>query len=267
MALVESGTSGASTLFQDLVGQVVAGKLDEGTVSLKAVRLQLEQRLGTSLYHRRAEIKHFAQQFVVQQEMGYRVKTLPAHMLAKVRSPYVGNWEPVPLGLRQPDRGRSLFQSLGDQLSVSHGNVQLNTACWEIFCVELGSLLDGPLPSDKTIGGGDGAFTTFFRDVRVTFSAVWQGVREPLRERSSFPVTMIGSPLGNAHWELFCMEPDIRPDGPLPSDYRGDVVSKDVQAAVARINYNRAVHSATEVTPITAQSRGSFHWECLVGVG
>ena len=115
------------------------------------------QRLGTSLYHRRADIKHFAQQNDVQQDMGYRAKTLPTDMLAKVRNPYVGNWKlgTSPSGLKQPDWGRILFQSLCDQLSVSHGDVQLNTACWEIFCVERGSLLDGPLPSGKTIGGRD----------------------------------------------------------------------------------------------------------------
>ena len=38
--------------------------------------LQLEQRLETSVSDRRE--KHFVEQHVVQQEMGYGVKTLPA---------------------------------------------------------------------------------------------------------------------------------------------------------------------------------------------
>ena len=58
-------------LSQDLVGQVVAGMLDGGAVSLKALRFKLEQRLGTSLHHRRADIKHFAQQYVAQREIGF----------------------------------------------------------------------------------------------------------------------------------------------------------------------------------------------------
>ena len=37
-------------------------------------------------------------------------------------------------------------------------------ACWELFCLEHGIQPDGQMPSDKTIGGGDDAFNTFFSE-------------------------------------------------------------------------------------------------------
>ena len=37
-------------------------------------------------------------------------------------------------------------------------------ACWELYCLEHGIQPDGQMPSDKTIGGGDDAFNTFFSE-------------------------------------------------------------------------------------------------------
>ena len=42
--------------------------------------------------------------------------------------------------------------------------VQSGNACWELFCLEHGIQPDGQMPSDKTIGGGDDAFNTFFSE-------------------------------------------------------------------------------------------------------
>lgn len=38
----------------------------------------------------------------------------------------------------------------------------MGNACWELYCLEHGIQPDGQMPSDKTIGGGDDSFTTFF---------------------------------------------------------------------------------------------------------
>ncbi|CAE8712708.1 unnamed protein product, partial [Polarella glacialis] len=40
----------------------------------------------------------------------------------------------------------------------------IGNACWELFCLEHGIQPDGQMPSDKTIGGGDDAFNTFFSE-------------------------------------------------------------------------------------------------------
>uniref|UniRef100_A0A8C6F344 Tubulin/FtsZ 2-layer sandwich domain-containing protein n=1 Tax=Monodon monoceros TaxID=40151 RepID=A0A8C6F344_MONMO len=42
--------------------------------------------------------------------------------------------------------------------------VQTGNACWELCCLEHGIQLDGQMPSDKTIGGGDDSFNTFFSE-------------------------------------------------------------------------------------------------------
>ena len=42
--------------------------------------------------------------------------------------------------------------------------LQVGNACWELYCLEHGIQPDGQMPSDKTIGGGDDAFNTFFSE-------------------------------------------------------------------------------------------------------
>merc|ERR1719353_2765388 len=51
-------------------------------------------------------------------------------------------------------------------LSFQRGQAgaQIGNACWELFCLEHGIQPDGQMPSDKTIGGGDDAFNTFFSE-------------------------------------------------------------------------------------------------------
>merc|ERR1711971_925988 len=47
---------------------------------------------------------------------------------------------------------------------VGQAGVQMGNACWELYCLEHGIQPDGQMPSDKTIGGGDDAFNTFFSE-------------------------------------------------------------------------------------------------------
>lgn len=42
--------------------------------------------------------------------------------------------------------------------------MQIGNACWELYCLEHGIQPDGGMPSDKTIGGGDDSFNTFFSE-------------------------------------------------------------------------------------------------------
>merc|ERR1711884_667535 len=49
-------------------------------------------------------------------------------------------------------------------IHVGQAGCQVGNACWELFCLEHGIQPDGQMPSDKTIGGGDDAFNTFFSE-------------------------------------------------------------------------------------------------------
>jgi tubulin alpha len=49
-------------------------------------------------------------------------------------------------------------------IHIGQAGVQFGNACWELFCLEHGIQPDGQMPSDKTIGGGDDAFNTFFSE-------------------------------------------------------------------------------------------------------
>ena len=47
---------------------------------------------------------------------------------------------------------------------AGQAGIQVGNACWELYCLEHGIQPDGQMPSDKTIGGGDDAFNTFFSE-------------------------------------------------------------------------------------------------------
>uniref|UniRef100_A0A0L8HN11 Tubulin/FtsZ GTPase domain-containing protein n=1 Tax=Octopus bimaculoides TaxID=37653 RepID=A0A0L8HN11_OCTBM len=49
-------------------------------------------------------------------------------------------------------------------IHVGQAGVQIGNACWELYCLEHGIQPSGQMPSDKTIGGGDDSFNTFFSE-------------------------------------------------------------------------------------------------------
>ena len=49
-------------------------------------------------------------------------------------------------------------------MHVGQAGVQIGNACWELYCLEHGIQPDGQMPSDKTLGGGDDSFNTFFNE-------------------------------------------------------------------------------------------------------
>nr|XP_015214937.1 PREDICTED: tubulin alpha chain isoform X3 [Lepisosteus oculatus] len=155
---------------------------------------------------------------------------------------------------------------------VGQAGVQMGNACWELYCLEHGIQPDGQMPSDKTIGGGDDSFNTFFSETgagkhvpRAVFvdleptvidevrTGTYRQLFHPeqlitgkedaannyarghytigkeiidlvldrirkLRECISMHVGQAGAQMGNACWELYCLEHGIQPDGQMPSD-------------------------------------------------
>ncbi|PHT25892.1 Tubulin alpha-2 chain [Capsicum baccatum] len=49
-------------------------------------------------------------------------------------------------------------------LKLKKAGIQVGNVCWELYCLEHGIQPDGQMPSDKTVGGGDDAFNTFFSE-------------------------------------------------------------------------------------------------------
>merc|ERR1712013_18677 len=47
---------------------------------------------------------------------------------------------------------------------VGQAGCQIGNACWELYCLNHGIQPDGQMPSDKTVGGGDDSFNTFFSE-------------------------------------------------------------------------------------------------------
>ena len=57
-----------------------------------------------------------------------------------------------------------VFQRECISIHVGQAGVQIGNACWELYCLEHGIQPDGQMPSDKTRGGGDDSFNTFFSE-------------------------------------------------------------------------------------------------------
>ena len=47
---------------------------------------------------------------------------------------------------------------------MGQAGVQIGNACWELYCLEHGIQPDGQMPNDKTVGGSDDSFNTFFSE-------------------------------------------------------------------------------------------------------
>nr|CAD7424937.1 unnamed protein product [Timema monikensis] len=52
-------------------------------------------------------------------------------------------------------------------IHVGQAGTQIGNACRELYCLEHGILPDWQMPSDKTIGGNDDSFNTFFSETAV----------------------------------------------------------------------------------------------------
>jgi hypothetical protein len=52
-------------------------------------------------------------------------------------------------------------------MHIGQAGIQVGNAYWELYCLEHGIQPDGQMPNDKTTGGGDDAFNTFFSETRA----------------------------------------------------------------------------------------------------
>uniref|UniRef100_A0A8C4SDZ5 Tubulin alpha chain, testis-specific-like n=1 Tax=Erpetoichthys calabaricus TaxID=27687 RepID=A0A8C4SDZ5_ERPCA len=162
-------------------------------------------------------------------------------------------------------------------IHVGQAGVQMGNACWELYCLEHGIQPDGHMPSDKTIGTGDNSYDTFFSETgagklnpRAIFVDLEPTVIDEVRTgtyRHLFhpeqlitgkedaannyaPEKAYHEQLSVAEITCSCFEPANQMVKCDPRHgkymaccmlYRGDVVPKDVNAAIATIKTKRTI--------------------------
>ncbi|GFS57360.1 tubulin alpha-1A chain [Trichonephila inaurata madagascariensis] len=95
----------------------------------------------------------------------------------------------------------SLKEDNGDQrecisVHVGQAGVQIGNACWELYCLEHGIQPDGQMPSDKTLGGGDDSFNTFFSETgagKHVPRAVFVDLEPTVVEFSIYPAPQVST--------------------------------------------------------------------------
>ncbi|KAI5723878.1 hypothetical protein M8J76_012190 [Diaphorina citri] len=125
-------------------------------------------------------------------------------------------------------------------IHVGQAGVQIGNACWELYCLEHGIQPDGQMPSDKTVGGGDDSFNTFF-------SETGSGKHVPRAVFVDLEPTVVGLAFDLPLWR--CHKEKVHPKGNVGINYQpptvvpgGDLAK--VQRAVCMLSNTTAIAEA-----------------------
>ena len=124
-----------AAMLKEHISTVVSVLVEHEAISLKALRVVLEQRMGRDLAGWKRQIRRIAEQAVQEititssMTRGCNLSRLPTHKLAELRN--IGVWEPCWTTVRCEDsRGRFLFKRAGDlDFDVRHDGPRGNTCC------------------------------------------------------------------------------------------------------------------------------------------
>merc|ERR1711874_968065 len=124
-----------------------------------------------------------------------------------------------PFGEPQPSIMRECIS-----VHIGQAGYQIGNSCWELYCLEHGIQPDGHMPSDKTFG--DDSFSTFFSEKayheQLTVGEITNACFEPANQ-------MVKCDPRHGKYMACCLL------------YRGDVVPKDVNAAIATIKTKMSI--------------------------
>ncbi|CAG0905553.1 unnamed protein product, partial [Darwinula stevensoni] len=144
-------------------------------------------------------------------------------------------------------------------IHVGQAGVQIGNACWELYCMEHGIQPDGQMPSSKNDGRRDDSFCTFFSETD-SGNHVPRAILVDLEPTVGFLIFRsfgggTGSGFASLLMERLSVDygkksklefsiypaPRVRKYMACCMLYRGDVVPKDVNAAIATIKTKRSI--------------------------
>nr|CAD7416473.1 unnamed protein product [Timema poppensis] len=80
-------------------------------------------------------------------------------------------------------------------IHIGQAGVQIGNACWELYCLEHGIQPDGQMPSDKTLGAGDDSFNTFFSETgagKHVPRAVFVDLEPTVVDKLTYSTSLVG---------------------------------------------------------------------------
>nr|CAD7605713.1 unnamed protein product [Timema genevievae] len=135
-------------------------------------------------------------------------------------------------------------------MHVGQAGVQIGNACWELYCLEHGIESDGSVPPDKVLDDTDNCFNTFFYETDCG-RMVPRAIMVDLEPTVVSIDRCVHEGLSVAEITAECFEPCNQMVKCNPQNgkymaccllYRGDVVPKDVNAAIATMKTRAGIH-------------------------
>ncbi|MCO5550437.1 hypothetical protein L7F22_003924 [Adiantum nelumboides] len=159
---------------------------------------------------------------------------------------------------RNKQSGNSRKQQLVQCKKLTQVGIQIGNACWELYYLEHGIQADGQMSSDKTVGGGDDAFNTFFSETGA-------GKHLPRTVLLDLEPTVIDELRTSTYRLLFHPEQLINGEEDAANNFARGHHPIDKEIVDLSMDCIRKLHQATTIPGLPRNGRQHRLWLGLLG--